>query len=361
MYFIYFLVGLQLEYNIDMRPKSSYRDKILAIVKASPKPMSSGEIVKSLRLTRQMAARYLSELVENRLISKTGSTRNARYSGKLAGPPQPAPQIHLVKNLKGLEKDAVFSEISLRLNLPKRGSEKCIAILKYAFTEMLNNAIDHSGSRTVDIHFSIQPKEISFQVRDFGIGAFERVRKSFKLESIYSAAEHLLKGKQTTDPSRHSGQGIFFTSRAGDRFVLKSNGTELLVDNTKNDFFLKDSTKSKGTFVEFKIRKQTRRDLRILFNQFSNEDFEFDKNSVRVKLTSEKGLVSRSEAKRLLVGLDAYTRIEFDFRKVKSIGQGFADEVFRVFQNANPKILITYTHAEPPVAFMIERSRKTAE
>ncbi len=334
------------------------RTKILALVSGSEAGVSSPKIAEKLRLSRQMVVRYLSEMVQAKSLAKTGSTKNARYLIYQEHLSSKDLQIQLVKNLKGLEEDTVFSEISLRLGLPKNCSQKTLAILKYAFTEMLNNAIDHSGSEKAEINFRIESKEVCFQIRDYGIGVYERVRKSFKLSDHFVAVEHLLKGKQTTDPSRHSGQGIFFTRRVADKFVLKSNEIELTVDNRKDDYFLKDVSKGKGTFVEFRISRQTRKELRVVFNEFSNDDFEFDKNSVRVKLTAEKNLVSRSEAKRLLVGLELYERIEFDFHKVKTIGQGFADEIFRVFQNSNPKIVLTYTHAEPAVAYMIERARK---
>ncbi len=341
-----------------MKKKLDIRTKILVLISDSKAGLSAPEIAKNLDLSRQMVVRYLSELVQAKNLVKTGSTKNARYLIYQKDLSSKDLQIHLVKNLKGLEEDTVFSEVSLRLGLPKKCSQKTLAILKYAFTEMLNNAIDHSKSEKAEIDFKVEQKEVFFQVRDYGVGVFERVKKSFNLDDHFSAVEHLLKGKQTTDPSRHSGQGIFFTSRVADRFILKSNETELTIDNRRDDYFLKDVPKSKGTWLEFRISRQTRKELREVFNEFSNDDFEFDKNSVRVKLTAENNLVSRSEAKRLLVGLELYERIEFDFNKVKTVGQGFADEIFRVFQSSHPKIVLSYTHAEPAIAFMIERARK---
>ncbi len=330
------------------------------ILKLASKATGAGssELVEALGLSRQMIARHLSKLVETGELRKEGSTRNAKYFKSSDKSPPASSKIHFTKKLNGLQEDVVFAELSLRVNLPQLCSEKSLAIFKYAFTEMLNNAIDHSDSDKVDIFFEAQQKDLIFQVRDFGIGAFERVRVFFKLENHFQAVEHLLKGKQTTDASKHSGQGIFFTSRAADVFSLKSAEIELTIENRKEDYFLKDVPRLKGTLVRFQISRQTRKELRDIFNDFSNVDFEFDRNSVRVKLSSAKGLVSRSEAKRLLVGLELYARIEFDFNGVSSIGQGFADEIFRVFQKSHPHIVMTYTHAASSVAFMIERSRK---
>lgn len=319
--------------------------------------VNSSELVQTLGLSRQMIARHLSALVEAGKLRKEGSTRGAKYYKAKGASNQKLSKIIFTKKLKGLEEDVVYSELFLRANLSKFCSEKSLAIFKYAFTEMLNNAIDHSNSEKVDILFEVQNKNLSFEIRDHGIGAYERVRSFFKLENHFQAVEHLLKGKQTTDSIKHSGQGIFFTSRSADVFTLKSAKVELTVDNHKDDYFLKDVSKLKGTLVRFQISRQTRKDLRNIFNEYSNNDFEFDRNSVRIKLSSEKNLVSRSEAKRLLVGLELYSRIEFDFKKVTSIGQGFADEIFRVFQKAHPQIMLTYTHASSAIAFMIERSR----
>ena len=79
---------------------------------------------------------------------------------------------------------------------------------------------------------------------------------------------------------------------------------------------------------------------------------------MRVKLSAYEGLVSRSQARRLLAGLDAYTRIVFDFKGVDGIGQAYADEIFRVFPNQQPQIRIDYVNAGPATVFMIERARK---
>ena len=45
-----------------------------------------------------------------------------------------------------------------------------------------------------------------------------------------------------------------------------------------------------------------------------------------------------------------------DFSNIKTVGQGFVDEVFRIFQNKYPAIKIEYSNANEDVRFMIERS-----
>jgi len=68
--------------------------------------------------------------------------------------------------------------------------------------------------------------------------------------------------------------------------------------------------------------------------------------------------MSRSEAKRLLLGLDDYSVLDFNFKNVDEVGQGFCDEIFRVYVNKNPGKVLSYHGASVVVRYMIERSRK---
>lgn len=74
----------------------------------------------------------------------------------------------------------------------------------------------------------------------------------------------------------------------------------------------------------------------------------------------ETGLqfVSRSEAKRLLQGLSEFGEVVLDFGGVNGVGQGFADEVFRVWARANPKTRLVPVNMSEPVTFMVERARR---
>jgi hypothetical protein len=65
--------------------------------------------------------------------------------------------------------------------------------------------------------------------------------------------------------------------------------------------------------------------------------------------------VSRSEAKRLLAGLDQFTDVEVDFAGVESVGQGFVDELFRVWPQSHPATTINPTNMNEAVEFMVTR------
>lgn len=317
------------------------------------------DIVRALRISRQTAHQHLQELMIAGKVIKEGATLGAKY--RFASKKKPAGGISFsgVRKIHGLEEDRVYDEAELRMRLKKELSPAALKIVRYAFSEMLNNAISHSKASRVEFHLILEAGELRFRIQDRGIGVFESIRKKFVLKDPFEAVEHLLKGKQTTDPERHSGQGIFFTSKIADRFILSSQRVRLIVDAKKQDVFLEELRKSlRGTLVEFTLKQRSRKDLRGLFVEYSDEDYEFHKTKVIVHLSArEGGWVSRSEAKRILFGLEKFKHIILDFRGVKGIGQGFADEIFRVFRKVNPSIQIEAVHMVPAVDFMVKRAQ----
>jgi hypothetical protein len=75
-----------------------------------------------------------------------------------------------------------------------------------------------------------------------------------------------------------------------------------------------------------------------------------------VIVLSDDGVISRSQAKRLVVGLDQFQRVTLDFKNVTELGQGFADEIFRVFQRQHPALVIESVNANPAVHMLIQRA-----
>jgi hypothetical protein len=67
-------------------------------------------------------------------------------------------------------------------------------------------------------------------------------------------------------------------------------------------------------------------------------------------------LISRSQAKRLLARIDRFKNIIFDFEEVSSIGQGFADEIFRVYANKNPNLQLMPVNMNDSVEKMVKRA-----
>ena len=54
-----------------------------------------------------------------------------------------------------------------------------------------------------------------------------------------------------------------------------------------------------------------------------------------------------------------FKKIILDFKGVPTVGQAFADEIFRVFQNDNPKIKIEPINMQKGVEFMVKRTRNS--
>ena len=338
-----------------MPTPSLIQKKILAYAKINA-GFKTKDLKVILKISRQTTAEHLRKLVVLGQLVKTGSTHNAAYwlPGKSIAL---QPKLFLVKKLQNLQEHEVFEEIQRRLPLKKSLSKNVQSIATYSFSEMLNNAVDHSNSQTAEMEVEVRDGSFYFKIRDFGIGIFENVKKGFSLNDEYEGAEHLLKGKQTTMPTRHSGQGIFFTSRIADLFVLHSHKLRVVVDNLQDEAYFSDVTYLKGTLIEFRIKQRSRKTLHELFSKFSDpEDFEFDKNEFRVRLRAGTELVSRSQARKLIFGLEEYRRIVFDFKDISGIGQAFVDEIFRVYALANPRKIISYINAGPAVDFMIKRA-----
>lgn len=330
--------------------------KILAIIKRNKDGVTAEALEGALGYSRQYIVRLLGRLISDGHIHKRGKTRAAKYYP--GAPKVETNSLGLVKQREGLSENVVFEEVRKRMRLDRKINKNSLTIFDYAFTEMLNNAIDHSRSKKVWINVQIDNTSTTCVIKDLGIGAIVSVKQHFKICDDFVALEHIFKGKQTTAKEAHSGQGIFFTSKAVDIFKLSTSGMEFTVDNKRGDELLKDVRQRKGTTVTCSILKNTRRKIKNVFDKYTNEDYEFNRNIVKINLSKYERLMSRSEAKRLLLGLDEYAVLDFDFENVREVGQGFCDEIFRVYANKNPDKLLSYHAASDVVRYMIERARK---
>ncbi len=66
-------------------------------------------------------------------------------------------------------------------------------------------------------------------------------------------------------------------------------------------------------------------------------------------------LISRSQAKRLVARIDQFQEVILDFKGITSIGQAFADEVFRIYRREHPNVHIYPINFTPEVIGMIKR------
>ncbi|MFV1969727.1 MAG: MarR family transcriptional regulator, partial [Acidimicrobiia bacterium] len=167
--------------------------------------VTSGELADATGVSRQTAHAPLARLVAEGIASAVGAGRGAHYV--LTG-------FRSYRwDVQGLEEHRVWDEILLDDALAQtRGPAR--SVLHYAVSEMVNNVIDHSGSDGLTVGIAMQGDEIAMSIADVGIGVFEKVRAAMNLGSHFDALGQISKGKLTTDPERHTGEGIFFTSKA---------------------------------------------------------------------------------------------------------------------------------------------------
>ncbi len=257
--------------------------------------------------------------------------------------------------LEGLEEVDVWEQASEAWGLTEHSEE--YAVFHYTCTELVNNAIDHSGGTRVELRlFRDAPEKLRFEVRDDGVGAFERLRSTLGLDAPLDAIVELSKGKATSDPSRHSGEGLFFTSRILDRFRLAANGIEWMVDNELDDQAVGVSAVTSGTLAGGTFSIPPHRTTAQMFRAYAGEDFAFSRTRPRVMLAAlGTDFVSRSEAKRVLARLESFDDVDLDFGGVAGVGQAFVDEVFRVWPSVHPGTKIVPVNMNAAIEFMVKR------
>jgi anti-sigma regulatory factor (Ser/Thr protein kinase) len=257
--------------------------------------------------------------------------------------------------LRGLEEDAVWQEVHADL-LDDRLSPQARSTASYAFTEMLNNAIDHSAADRVRVAVWAGRFEVRFEIFDDGRGALAHLQRELRLEDVYDALGELAKGKTTTDPARHTGEGIFFTSKAVDVFMLESAGLRWTVDNVREDQAVGASDVVRGTRVRWELDPRATRSISDVFAAFTDEDYGFTRTRTVVRLFGfGVRFVSRSEAKRLMRGLERFREVVLDFTGVEEVGQGFVDEALRVWPQQHPETQVLPVAMTGPVEFMVRR------
>jgi biotin operon repressor len=315
-------------------------------------PASGPELCEHLGITRQALSQKLRALLTSGEVVKTGSTRGALYYSPARAPA--AKHAARSLSLRKADESRAYEELDARLNLRRSLRPNVAAIVHYAFTEMLNNAIEHSHAATATYDVRVDAGLVHFMIQDRGIGAFSSIADKLSLPDEHAALTELIKGRTTTMPEAHSGEGLFFTARVADRFVLRSHRIRLEWDNARADTFVSDERFMKGTTVDFTARRDTRRSLERVFSEFAPEeyDYRFDKTQIHVGLLRPE-YISRSEARRLTANLNKFRKVVLDFRGVRSVGQGFADEVFRVFASRYPGTSIEIVHASPAVGAML--------
>ena len=289
-------------------------------------------VVRKFGLSRQAALRHMYILITDGKVTATGRTKDRSY--QLKSLEEKSFSFSITPELK---EDQIFHEkISIYLdNLAPEIREIC----EYGFSQIMNNIISHSKGETCQIYILRNVGKFSFRIVDDGVGVLSKVAKHFSLENERHAVLELSKGKITTDPSHHTGDGLFFVSRLFDRFILESSGLAWKHNLKNGKWSVTPVNRKKGTSVFLEINTLSNKSLKNMMKEYSaNGRMIFNRTCIPVllsKLDSEH-LFSRSQAKRLTQNLDGYKNICFDFTGLDMVSHSFADEVFRVYQKEKP-------------------------
>lgn len=321
----------------------------------------TAELTKLTGFTRAYLNKFLQELEEEGKIVKFGHTKGSFYVpanlNKLKTIKSNILKFSATIENRNTSEDFILNKIKKETGIFFDLKSNILNILEYSFLEMVNNAIEHSQSEKIKVEIKKENNSIIFTVEDWGIGIFENIKNKFNLPNTLTAIQELLKGKKTTEPTQHSGQGIFFTSKLADSFTIKSSDKILIVNNNINDLFIEDRKTKIGTTVIFSLDLNSQKTNKEIFDAFTNQEYEFSKTQVKIKLFKiNKNILSRSEARRIMIGLESFQDVLLDFESVESVGQAFADEIFRVWQNNHQETKITYINTNENVEFMIKRA-----
>jgi hypothetical protein len=332
------------------RAAKKIRDFLLENIPKHPSRVTNLAVEK-FGVTRQAVNLHMKALIAEGRVGKKGSTRDRRY---------------FLQNLFSetftypvgeVAEDRVWIQ-DIRPWI-KGLNPNAESIWGYGVTEMVNNANEHSEGREIRIKVQGNAVGANVEISDDGVGIFRKIKEALDLDDDQHAVLELAKGKFTTDPDSHSGQGIFFTSRVFDRFEIHAGGIYFSHElEEEEDWILASSKNVRGTTIHLALLNQCTRKLKSLFDEYADPDvYGFTKTVVPVNLTEygEENLISRSQAKRLLLRFEDFRVVILNFRGVKMIGQAFADEIFRVFPRAHPGVEITPIGINTAIKKMIER------
>ena len=177
--------------------------------------VKSAEIIKETDFSRAYVNRFFQRLQCDGKIILIGKANQARYVSanreKIAQEKSKLLSTRRILLNKGLHEDIVIEDLKRETGIWMRIPKNVSSIIDYAFTEMLNNAIEHSQSPDIVINFKRDKEHITFDVIDKGVGIFTTIRRKRKLASNVEAIEDLLKNgvlAQTIFISRGANLGV---------------------------------------------------------------------------------------------------------------------------------------------------------
>ncbi len=326
---------------------------IIAHVEAHPHDLSAA-VAAEFHISRQAAQRHIQKLADSGALISTGTSRRREYKR----PVEISQQLPLAE----LQEDEIWR---LYFKEPLQYLPPHILHLcQYGLTGILNNAVQHSEGNSVLLKLTAGNHLIRFMVIDDGLGIFDKIQTALELNDPQQSCLELAKGKLTTAPDHHNGEGLFFISRCFDSFDIVSHNLRFS-HNEQSGYWLVEENPlfQTGTAVILELAVHSPTELAEVFSRYSTDPDRprFDRTNIPVALAGygDENLISRSQARRLVPRLERFRQVILDFAGVESLGPDFADEIFRVYHKEHPEVHLIPFNARPEILKMIFRALNT--
>ena len=321
---------------------------ITAAAVRSPERLAA-EVATRLAVSPRTAGRALAQLVELNWLVREGDSRRVLHRPGLLR------QVVQRYALDGLAEDRPWAVDFAPYFVFPAALQRMV---QHSFCELLNNAIEHSAGTQVTVSLRQTASHAQLLVSDNGRGLFRQIADTFAIDDARLAMLELSKGKLTSQPDRHSGQGLYFTVKLADVFDLRANAHAFQQRSWDSAGWLPQRALSQeGTSVYAAFALDTSRTLDGVRRAHSVDGtgYSFDRTIVPVRLAggAAAGLESRAQARRIALRLEGFRRAELDFSGVTDVGHAFADELLRVLPAQRPALQMVPVNLAPAVAAML--------
>jgi anti-sigma regulatory factor (Ser/Thr protein kinase) len=261
--------------------------------------------------------------------------------------------------LHGLQEDLPWQrDFAPNFELPRHVAR----MIQHGFTELLNNAIDHSGGSSATVSLRQTASHVQLLVSDDGCGVFDRICSAFDIVDPQHAMLELSKGRLTSQPAAHTGRGLFFSAQLADVFDIHANRHAFQRRAWEGGAWQPGrALPRQGSSIYMAIALDTTRTLDQVMEAWSaaGDGIEFDRTTVDLSLLAGPGVAldSRAQARRVAARLPQFRRAEISFAGVEDVGHGFTDELFRVFGRAHPEVELVPTGMTPRIAALVNSAR----
>ena len=307
------------------------------------------QVAQRLKISPAGAGRLLQRLVDLQWLQRSGTLRRPVFT------PGAMRQVVRRYPLAGLHEDTPWVQDFLPyFTLPDTVAQ----LAQHAFTELLNNAIEHSGGTQVTVSMRQTPQQLQLLVSDEGRGIFDAIGATYQITDPAQAMLELAKGKLSTKPDGHNGRGLFFTARLADIIDLHANAQAFQQRDWQREQWHRTRPACRqGTAVYVAFSLDTDRRLDDVLRRYSldGQGYGFDRTVVPLQLVTgpQLALASRAQARRVALRLQRFRRVELDFDGLADVGHGFADELLRVFRHQHPEVDLVPLNMSPQVAALV--------